>query len=382
MTTDLDPTSRFHCASREALAAFAAQSPRLADLARTHPVLFVALATGYGTEAQRVAAINAALEGRRLRKVCDLAGIPFCLREVTRELCPVPLPPAEWSCVASPVLAQFVPDDAMTLCNWTPSIFFANGAADEYFALWLAMRHELFTKTFLDYRRLLPIAMYSWFARRPGCELHALMPARWSSRAGSRRLLSATRAWLYRICCRIYLPGSIERRSAPAPHVIGPYHAYELTDYQDLLAEQQAMDNCLDRYGRRIASGAFAIFSLRLPTGERVANFEVGLQGSDGPVVTEFQGRSNEPLAPEVFNPVLQWVATSSTFLRRAPVDQSKLETAAAALFAELVAPYVDSHKEALASYGAVTLFGLETDMAELARRLGITSWPVRFERT
>ncbi|RTL61528.1 MAG: hypothetical protein EKK41_27095, partial [Hyphomicrobiales bacterium] len=159
MTAIIDQFRTVHCASRKGIVVMAEQSPRLADLARTHPVLFVALATGYGNPLRRAAAIDAALSGRRLRRVCELAGIPFCLRSVPRELCPVPLPHAEWSIDASPVLAQFIPDDPMTLCNWVPAIFFANGAAGEEFAMWLAIRHELFTRQYLSSHYLLPIAL-------------------------------------------------------------------------------------------------------------------------------------------------------------------------------------------------------------------------------
>lgn len=382
MTTIIDQFRTIHCPSRKGIAALAAQSPRLGDLAQSHPVLFVALATGYGDPVRRAAAIEAALAGRRLRTVCDLAAIPYCLRSVPRDLCPVPLPHADWSSDASPVLAQFIPDDPLTLCNWVPAIFFANGAAGEAFAMWLAIRHELFTREFRSTRQLLPIALYAWFAQHPEHELHGFLPARWSARGGSRRLLNATRAWLYRIGCRIYLPGSDAQEHQAVPFTIGPFQAIELSDYRALLAEQQAMDNCLDRYGRRIASGSHAVFSLRTQTGEPVANFEVAIHAPNGPLISEIRGRSNVDLAPEIIQPVLRWVAASSDFLRRRAVDAGGHGREADDIFAELIAPYVTTHQEALASFGPVTLQSLESDLSELAKRLGMTNWPVRYERT
>lgn len=382
MTSHIDHLARFHCASDRRVLAFAAQSPRIADLATTHPVLFIALATDYGDAGRRSAAINAALAGRRLRVVCDLAAIPYCLRSVPIELCPVPLPPAQWSVDASPVLAQFIPDDPTTLANWVHGIFFANGAAGDAFALWLAGRHELFPPSSIDHRRLLPIAVYFWFAHHPEHELHSLIPARWSMRAGSRRLLHATRAWLYRICCRVYLPGSDGCQNQGVPFPIGSFRAIELTDFRALLAEQQVMDNCLDRYGRRIASGTHAIFSLRTPAGVRVANFEVAIQAPDGPLVTEIRGRSNAEVPPDISEAVLRWVATSPHILRGRPVDQRAGQMDPDDVFAELIAPYVETHKDTLASCGPLTLYRLESDLSALAKRLGMESWPVRFERT
>lgn len=382
MTTIIDQFRTIHCPSRKGIVALAAQSPRLSDLAQSHPVLFVALATGYGDPVRRAAAIEAALAGRRLRIVCDLAAIPYCLRSVPRDLCPVPLPHADWSSDASPVLAQFIPDDPLTLCNWVPAIFFANSAAGEAFAMWLAVRHELFTREFRSIRQLLPIALYAWFAQHPEHELHGLLPARWSARGGSRRLLNATRAWLYRIGCRVYLPGSNVQEHQAVPLAIGRFLAFELTDYRELLAEQQVMDNCLDRYGRRIASGSHAIFSLRTEAGERVANFEVAIHAPNGPLVSEIQGRSNQELAPEICNLVQRWVAVSADNLRRRAVDEDGGRSAADDLFAELIAPYVKTHMKALENFGPVTLQSLESDLSELAKRLGMTNWPVRYERT
>lgn len=382
MTTDIDPLLRFRCGTHEEVIGFAAQSRRIADLARTHPILFVALATGFGDPERRAAAITAALAGRRLRVVCDLAAIPYCLRSVPIELCPAPLPPAHWSADASPILAQFIPDDPMTLCNWVPGIFFANGAAGEAFSLWLAMRHELFPHRSLDHRRLLPIALYSWFAQHPEHELHSLIPARWSMRSGSRRVLNAVRAWLYRICCRIYLPGSQGSKREAVPFPIDKFRAFELTDFRALLAEQQVMDNCLDRYGRRIGSGTHAVFSLRTHAGVRVANFEVAIQAPDGPLVTEIRGRSNGEVSSDINDAVLRWVAASSHILRRPPVEQREGQIDPEDIFAKLIAPYVEAHQEALAAYGPVTLHGLERHVSVLAERLGVESWPVRFERT
>ena len=381
MTWGHDYLARFRCGSYDHILAFATQSPRIADLARTHPILFVALATDYGYPPTRAAAINAALAGRRLRDVCNLANIPLCLRSVPIGLCPVPLPPAYWSAGASPVLAQFIPDDPIALSNWVHAIFFANGAADEPFAMWLAVHHELFVETFLDHRRLLPIALYFWFAGHPEHELHRFVPARWSARAGTRRLMNATRAWLYRICCRAYLPASesVERQTLPV--AIGPFLAIELTDCLSLLAEQQAMDNCLDRYARRIASGSFAIFSLRTHTGERVANFEVAIHVPDGPLVTEIKGPSNADVPAEIYDPVIRWVASASEILHR-PVEPMKRMIDAEEAFADLIAPYVMSHQKALAHCEPITLRSLEEDLVVLSKRLGMDGWPVRYERT
>lgn len=372
--------ARFHPDVQECLAAFAAQSSRIADLASTHPLLFIALATSYGTPRRRGAVIKAVLEGRRLRAVCEIGKIPFCLREVPPELCPVQLTPADWSGDASPVLAQLIPEDPDTLRNWVPAIFFANGAVSEPFALWLAKTHDVFAGPPLDHRRLLPIALYWWYARHPQHELSKLVPGRWLAGAGLRRLLHATKAWLNRIGCRIHLPCADEAEGQTAPFVVGQYHAVELTDYRSLLAEQQAMDNCLDRYGRRIASGSHAIFSLRTRSGVRVVNFEVAVHAKGGPLVCEIKGRSNGEVSDAIRLAVDQWVATSPEIQRR-PSEWRERPSRADAIFAQLVSPYVESHAGLLSGVEAITLHSLETDLGELAARLDIKNWPVRFER-
>lgn len=380
MADEIPYIDRFHVDLRATLAAFAAQSSRLADLAHTHPVAFIALATGYGDPERRAAAIQAVLTGRRLRTVCDLLAIPYCLRCVPPELCPPRLSPANWSTDASPILAQFIPDDEITLANWVPAIFLANAAAGELFALWLAVRHELFANESIDPRRVMPLALYHWFADHPQHELHSLLPARWNAKAGSRRLLCAARAWLDRICCRVYLP--LDGWEHPAsPFDIGLFHAIELTDFRTLLREQQAMDNCLDRYGRRIGFGTLAMFSLRTHAGERVANFAVSLHAEGGPKVSEIKGPSNSDVSPDVCNAVDQWVATSPEIRRRRGMERVQAADPSA-IFEDLIAPYVESHPHLMATCGPVTLEGLDMHLKRLAERLNIQNWPVRFEST
>ncbi|MBS0244894.1 MAG: hypothetical protein JSS20_22205, partial [Proteobacteria bacterium] len=165
-----------------------------------------------------------------------------------------------------------------------------------------------------------------------------------------------------------------------ASFIVGPYHAIELTDYRTLLAEQQAMDNCLDRYGRRIASGSHAIFSLRTQAGVRVANFEVAIHAKGGPQVCEIRGRSNDEVSDDVRLIVEGWVATSPEIQRR-PAEWRERPSRDDTIFAQLVAPYVESHANILAGSEPITLYSLERDLAELAERLDIKNWPVRFER-
>lgn len=381
MADEIPYIEHFHVDLRATLTAFAAQSSRLADLAHAHPVAFIALATGYGDPERCAAAIEAVLTGRRLRTVCDLLAIPYCLRWVPPELCPPRLSPASWSTDASPILAKFIPDDEITLANWVPAIFFANAAAGEPFALWLAVRHELFASQSIDPRRIMPLALYHWFAHHPQHELHRFLPARWSSKAGSRRLLHATRAWLHRVCCRVYLPPSDGWENPAVPFEIGPFHAIELTDFRTLLREQQAMDNCLDRYGRRIGFGTHAMFSLRTHAGERVANFEVSLHAEGGPKVAEIKGPSNSDVSPDVRNAVDQWVLKSPEIGQRRGKERVQT-TDPSAIFADLIAPYVESHPRLMATCGPITLEGLEMHLKRLAERLNIQNWPVRFERT
>lgn len=374
-----------HAATRVALltaeefSSWVPRHSRLSDLAETHPILFTALATGFCDDGRRYLATKAALAGKRLRTVCELAGVPYCLRSLPPQLCPIPLPPAEWSADASPVLTQFIPEDEITLLNWVPGVFFANGAAGEHFALWLADRHSVFARSRLDPRCLMPIAMFNWFVRHPRYELHALVPRTWSPRAGIRQLLSATRAWLYRIRCRVFLPVPEVPSGVSGPFAIGQFFAHELREYPELFSEQQAMNNCLDRYGQRIGLGTFAMFSLRSADGVRIANFEVAIHDPKGPSVTEIRGKSNAEVCPEVCELVERWVATAGV-LRRAPVDQSEVLERAHRVFAELAEPYVWSHGATLGSYGPVELAILEKDLQDLGARVGIKSWPIRYE--
>lgn len=380
MPEDIPFIEHFPSDHRASLSAFARQSPRLADLAQTHPVAFVALATGYGDPKRRMAAIEAVVSGRRLRAVCDLAGIPHCLRCVPPEFCPVPLPPADWSDDASPILAQFIPDDPIVLRNWVPAIFFANGAAGEPFAMWLAARHELLAKKSLNHQHLLPLAMYVWFAQHPQYELHTLLPASWTSKARSRRALEAVRAWLHRVRCQMHMPGWDGQGSAAKPLILGSFKVVELTDYVSLLAEQRAMDNCLDRYAGRIASGRHAMFSLRTYTGKHFANFEIVFDAKDEPQLHEIKGRSNAEVPEPIRHSVAKWAISLPELLLRAG-RRPKHIAEPDVVFTKLVAPYVESHETLLKDYDLISLKRLYADLAALEGQLGIKYRPLRCER-
>lgn len=386
MSVDAAYLARFADARQERLAAFAAQSSRIGDLARTHPLAFSALAMGYGDAARHSAAIKSVIEGERLRVVCDLAGIPLCLRSVPPELCPTPLPHAEWSAGASRTLTAYVPEDPSVLIDWLPAVFFAHGAGGEIFALWLAKRHELFNGMGLHHRRLLSLALYVWFAEHPEHELGRLIPARWSFHTGTTRMLFATRTWLNRIVCRTYLPGEDDPSRHIACDHIGPMLVFELTDYRHLLDEQQAMSNCLDRYGRRLSSGTHRIFSLRSVKGTRIATFEVNMQGPDGPALNEIKGPADEAIPARIERAVSAWTEKlsrrieASKALQPTRFEPRERTTEAEQRFRRLLEPYVSAHAAALKNADVITMYSLENDLANVAQRVGITDWPAYFK--
>jgi len=160
----IDHLSRYPSVYHDALATTVVVSPRVAQLANSYPLLFLLLATGYATLADRQRAIAAADDGRPLQDIADALSLPLCLRKVAPEAC-VQLPFAGWSREASRELGGMIPKTPEATACWLKAIFQGHADCDEAFALWLARQRQLFSGTNLPEHALRALATYAWCSR-------------------------------------------------------------------------------------------------------------------------------------------------------------------------------------------------------------------------
>jgi hypothetical protein len=151
-----------------------------------------------------------------------------------------------------------------------------------------------------------------------------------------------------------------------------------LLDDSDILAEAHAMQNCADQYAERLARDKCRLFSIRR-AGTRLATMEIATHPRETGVltITQLKARHNMPAGNEVWQAAHAWLA-SQPCLKRLPDMTSPERPLDQPIWRELMAPYREQRQGApwLAETATQGTFAeLDTQMAALARRGGVTSW-------
>lgn len=264
--------SRFikHDAAR--LAACAALSPRVAQLAVSFPLLFSQLANLYGPEHRRRNAIQAAVEGRALADVAEAMGLPYSLRHVPPEACPVRLHFHVWTPMASRCLRPFIPKAPDITHLWLEIVFFTARLGSEDIALWIAKQQPLYEpdcRTAID---VLPLVLYAHVSTHQPEILGNF--ARWTPKVSALRAAVVCERWLSYLTRLVQLGPSGVADPWIAATALGDYKIVPLTTMQAIAIEAQAMQNCLMDYALHVADDRCRLFSLRRARA-RIATFEV-----------------------------------------------------------------------------------------------------------
>jgi hypothetical protein len=151
-----------------------------------------------------------------------------------------------------------------------------------------------------------------------------------------------------------------------------------LLEQGDILGEAHAMQNCADQYADRIARDKCRLYSIRR-RGVRVATLEIGPHPREAGVlaISQLKARHNMPAAAEIWQAAHAWLATQKD-LKRPPAHTPPSRGLDAAAWEDLMSAYRGRKRGApwippVAS--SETFAVLEADIADLARRGGITSW-------
>lgn len=369
--------TRFELPARRELRRLIRTSPRFADLAESFPAAAYTLAARHGDRQTRLHAARLVREGAKLKDVAQALNLPLWLRR---------LPPSAFIGKIGPLpdsesfarrIATRLPSGRTDPSFWLASLTFASTAADEDFALWLA--DQSICSDGAQPERLFPVlAAYAWYSKAPHTSAHGLIVVPWRQEIAFDTALCAAKSWLNRLRLVMQLePGKLVDSWLRQGEAMG-LQFVPLLNQEDILEEAQAMQNCADQYADRLAREKCRLFSVRRGT-TRVATLEIGPHPRETGIlaITQLKARHNMPASTEIWQAAHAWLANQTGLKRLLPVVAPE-RGLNARVWDELMEPYRQSRDGAgwLPSVPTQIAFSrLDSDMTDLARRAGVTSW-------
>lgn len=368
---------RFPVRVRRDVRRLARSSPRLADLAVVYPGLLYALATQHGTLAQRSQAKALVENGAQLKVVARAMGMPMWLRRLPPEAfvsLPEHLPKSE---SFGRRIASRMPRAPRESALWLAAVLFAERACHEDFAIWLAGQH-VFAEEGDTERLIAVIAAYAWFSGQPETDAHKLIVVPWRPEVGIETALCAAKSWFNRLRLVLQMPLGAVTDPWLRPGTANGYTFEPLLDHPTILAEAQAMQNCADQYGERIVRERCRLFSIRR-NGSRIATLEIGPHQRESGVlaINQLKARHNMAASTDVWQAAYAWMSGQQGLKRLPPISAGARDFDQDA-WGRLLKPYRDCKEGApwLGSEASHLMFaGLDTELANLARRAGVMSW-------
>lgn len=353
-------------------------SSRMVDLAYIFPGALHAIADSAASPDLRRRAMELVLSGAQLKEVAHALGLPMWLRKLPPEAFSGSIPLLPNSETFARRIVNCLPPTRGQSAYWLKAVAFAADAAHEDFAIWLASQQVLADEG--EPRRVFAVlAAYAWFSAQPDRRAASLIMVPWRPEISFETALCAAKSWLNRIRLTLQLGRGVITDAWLEPGEHKGLVFQPLVTAEHLLEEAQAMHNCSDQYADRIARDRSRLWSVRRRNGQRLATLEIAQHVREAGVldIVQMKGRHNLPAPLEVWQAAHAWMSAQEG-LRRAPplvLPSRPLDTI---LWATLLLPYREQkggapwlpHNLTLAGLGA-----LDADMADLARRSGVSSW-------
>lgn len=369
--------TRFNLPERREVRRLVRASSRLADLAKVFPGAVFAIASRRGPAASRLHAIALVEQGAPLKAVARALDLPLWLKRLPPEAFLGRLGRLPMSETFTRRVATRVPNEIASTASWLETVAFATEACDEDFALWLA-EQQLYSEPAEPERLFAVLAAYAWYSGTPATRAHKLIVVPWRAEIGFDTALCAAKSWLNRMRLVMQLdPGVISDPWLDGGKALG-FEFVPLVDQHEILDESHAMQNCADQYADRLARDKCRLFSVRRGS-QRIATVEIGPHPRETGVlaITQLKARHNMPAPVEVWQAAHAWLATQ-TRLKRLPPMLAPERPLKAETWDELMTPYRQRKGGAPWLPEAATLSSLgalDADLADLARRGGVSSW-------
>lgn len=368
---------RFDAAARRSVRRLVYSSSRIRDLVHVFPGAVFALATRRGTAARRRRALLLIEQGAPLKDVARGLELPLWMRKLPPEAYRGSLGAVPSSEVFARRIANHLPVKPADSSFWLSAITFAETACNEYFALWLAGQ-ELFAEPGEADRLFGVLAAYAWFSGADQTRAQKLIVVPWRPEMALDTAVCAAKSWLNRLRLVLQLrEGAITDPWLQPDEAMG-YAFMPLLTEAEILAESHAMQNCADQYADRLARDRCRLFSVRR-RGARIATLEIGPHPRETGMlaINQLKARHNMPAPIEVWQAAHAWLATQRNLKRLAvlvpPERRFDAATWDSLMFAYRIrkrgAPWLPE----VASQAAFA--ELDSQMANLARRGGVSSW-------
>lgn len=369
---------RFAIENRREVRRIMRLSPRMIDLATIFPGALYAIADSDLDADVRRHAMELVLEGAQLKDVAHALGLPMWLRRLPAEAYSGSIPKLPMSDVFSRRIVNCLPQTRTESASWLQAVAFGAEAVHEDFAIWLASQ-PLFAGGIEPRRAFAVLAAYAWYSGQPYKPAHGLIMVPWRPEISFETAICAAKSWLNRVRLTLQLrPGVVtDPWLTPGEHKGLTFQPLLNSDH--LLEEAQAMHNCADQFSDRIARDRSRLWSVRRRNGQRLATLEIAQHLREAGVldIVQLKSRHNLPAPLEVWQAAHAWMG-SQEGLRRAPplvLPSRPLDPVA---WTTLMQPYRQQKDGAPwlpENLSLATLGALDADMADLARRSGVSSW-------
>jgi len=301
----------FHPLMRGYIEEAIGDSRPMEDLAESFPGLLFALSTGYARATDRRRTRDLVESGAPLRTAAGMLGIPYWLKRLPAQAFLEPLGRLPMGTDFAEKVGSFIPQDAEAARTWLWTVTAANEACSEDFALWAAAHAAKNTRALNQGRGediFLLVAAWAWHADHPSTPGHRLLRKPWVPTMGFRRAMEEMQIWHQRIALAECIAGQTGQRWPREGAALG-FEFHALDTAEDLVAESDKMDNCLDQYAGRLKLGRSRIYSVRR-NGLHVADVEIGMHEEEAsmPGIRQLRGPRNRRAAPQIWQAAYAWL--------------------------------------------------------------------------
>lgn len=321
--------ARFAPEIRGVIAATCARDPRFVDLAQSFPALLHRIAVRRDESVRESARL--VLRGASLQLAAEATGLPLWTRRLPAEAFGRAAHELPGGASFHRRILNVLPPRRRAR-GWLDGVARAARWGEEDFVVWSA-REIVAAPPFSPFPML---ALFAWYSLRPELLGGGLMTERWSSRLKAKEAMRRAEVWRANLELAFTLG---ERKIDPwfEPATVDGLEIRPVASLGDLIAEAEAMRNCVRTYGEELICDTERLWSIRR-AGKRIATLSVRYGEAPFPRIVDLKGPNNRRAPAEAWIAARKWLDAQAGAARPeldcwdAPFDRK--------VWAELWKPY------------------------------------------